>query len=72
MCFNQKRAEAFLRALDNPLAYQYGARSRTDSSGKIYQIQGYQTKRQIHSQLKLFFYLAMFTGCRRGELLPLT
>jgi len=72
MCFNQEQAEAFLQALENPLTYRYGARSRTDSSGKVYQIQGYQAEHQVCSQLKLFFYLAMFTGCRRGELLALT
>lgn len=72
MCFTQQQAETFLAALDNPLLYQYSSRQRTDSSGKIYQIQEYQAERKIHTQLKLFFYLAIFTGCRRGELIALT
>lgn len=72
MCFNQEQAEAFLSALDEPLYYQYGKRRRTDEDGNIYEIQEYQAARNIHLQLKLFFYLAMFTGCRRGELIALT
>lgn len=72
MCFTQQQAEAFLSALDNPLIYQYGSRERTNSAGKVYQIQEYQAEHRIHIQLKLFFYLAVFTGCRRGELIALT
>ncbi len=72
MCFNQQQAEAFLSALDNPLIYQYRERKRKDGSGNVCRIQEYQAQHQIHSQLKLFFYLAMFTGCRRGELIALT
>ena len=72
MCFTQQQAEIFLSALDNPLLYQYGSRERKDSFGNAYQVQEYQTEHQIHTQLKLFFYIAMFTGCRRGELIALT
>lgn len=72
MCFNQHQAETFLRVLDNPLYYQYGSRTRADKSGKVYQIQEYQAAHKIQNQLKLFFYFAMFTGCRRGELIALT
>ena len=72
MCFNQHQAETFLRVLDNPLYYQYSSRTRADKSGKVYQIQEYQAAHKIQNQLKLFFYFAMFTGCRRGELIALT
>ena len=72
MFFTQEQAEAFLAALDDPLYYQYGSRKRKNSSGNIYDVQEYQSARNVHLQLKLFFYLAMFTGCRRGELLALT
>ncbi len=72
MCFNQQQAETFLHILDTPLYYQYGSRTRADKSGKVYQIQEYQSAHKIQSQLKLFFYFAMFTGCRRGELIALT
>lgn len=71
MCFNQEQAAIFLDALDNPLLYEYAPRSRKDKSGNVYQIQEYQATHSINLQLKLFFYLAMFTGCRRGELIAL-
>lgn len=71
-CFTQEQAEAFLNALDNPLLYQFSARKRADSSGKIYSVQEYQSEHSVHMQIKLFFYLAMFSGCRRGELIALT
>lgn len=72
MCFTQEQAETFLAVLDRPLLYQYGSRQRGDNTGKVCQIQEYQAERKIHTQLKLFFYLAIFTGCRRGELIALT
>lgn len=72
MCFTQQQAEVFLSVLDEPLLYQYGGRQRSDSTGAPYQVQEYQSEHKIHTQLKLFFYIAMFTGCRRGELIALT
>lgn len=71
-CFTQEQAETFLSILDKPLLYEYSTRSRRDSSGKICNVQEYQASRSINLQLKLFFYLAIFTGCRRGELIALT
>lgn len=71
-CFTQEQAETFLSILDKPLLYEYSTRSRRDSSGKVCRIQEYQADRSIKLQLKLFFYLAIFTGCRRGELIALT
>lgn len=72
VCFTQEQAEIFLNILDKPLVYEYSQRTRKGTAGNIYQIQEYQTNRSIRLQLKLFFYLAMFTGCRRGELIALT
>ena len=69
--FTQEQAEIFLDVLENPLKYSYNSRQRRDSSGKTYQIQEYQAERDIHLQLKFFFHLSMFTGCRRGELIAL-
>lgn len=71
-CFTQEQAEVFLNALDTPLVYRYGPRARSVQTGNVCQIQEYQAEHQISSQLKLFFYLAMFAGCRRGELIALT
>lgn len=71
MYFTQEQAAAFLEILERPLAYAYGSRQRKDSKGKIYQVEAYQAEHDISAQLRLFFYLAIFTGCRRGELLAL-
>lgn len=71
-CFDQKQAELFLSILDDPLMYHYNSSSRKNpSTGKIQNYQDYQAAHTIPEQLKLFFYLAMFTGCRRGELIAL-
>ncbi|MFR4784860.1 MAG: site-specific integrase [Pilosibacter sp.] len=70
-CFSQEQAEKFLLLLDNVQTYAYGSRSRIDTAGKIYQVSEYQSARTVALQLKFLFYLAMFTGCRRGELLAL-
>lgn len=72
MCFTREQAETFLTILEKPLVYEYGQRLRKDASGNVRQIQEYQADRSVRLQLKLFFYLAMFTGCRRGELIALT
>ena len=70
MHFNQEQSEVFLRILDNPLLYTY-SRRRADEPKNICSITEYQAEHTIQQQLKLFFYLAMFTGCRRGELIAL-
>ncbi len=67
--FKQEQAITFLNALDNPLIYQY-CRAKTASENTI-QITEYQAKHKLQLQLKLFFYLSMFSGCRRGELIAL-
>ena len=70
-CFDREQAFTFLRILDSPLLYQYSSRSRTDRTGNTYQVSEYQAEHGVRTQLKFFFYLAIFTGCRRGELLAL-
>lgn len=69
--FTQEQAEIFLSILDNPLVYQYSARHRLDDSGNVYSVTGYTSEHEIPLQMKLFFYLAMFSGARRGELIAL-
>lgn len=70
-CFDQEEAEAFLTALENPLVYEYKARQRKDRKGKIYKVEEYESTRAVQTQIRFFLYLAMFTGCRRGELIAL-
>lgn len=70
-CFTQEEAETFLEVLENPLVYQYKPRQRVDRKGKIYFVEEYESSRAVQNQIKFFLYMAMFTGCRRGELIAL-
>ena len=70
-CFTREQAELFLRLLDDPLAYKYQTPKQRASDG-IASFQEYTASHTIPLQMKLFFYLAIFTGCRRGELIALT
>lgn len=70
-CFSQDQAEKFLQILDSPMLYSYASRSRTGKDGKVCHVSQYQSEHMTSLQLRFFFYLAMFTGCRRGELIAL-
>lgn len=71
-CFTQQQSIAFLEALDNPIVYEYHEHGRTNRKGDITHIKEYQAAHTLNNQLKLFFNLAIYTGCRRGELIALT
>ena len=71
-CFTRQQAVTFLQALDNPLMYEYSQHCRTSKTGAITPIKDYQAAHELNTQLKLFFNLAIYTGCRRGELIALT
>ena len=71
MCFTQEEAETFLDVLERPLLYDR-IMPEKDENGQIINFNDLQITKQINLQIKLFFYLAMFTGCRRGELVSLT
>ena len=43
-----------------------------DDTGKTYHLAEYSETRKLPTQFKLFFLLALFCGCRRGELIALT
>ena len=71
-CFTRQQAASFLQVLDNPMIYEHSQHGRTSKTGSITPIQGYQVHHKLNTQLKLFFNLAIYTGCRRGELIALT
>lgn len=70
-CFTREQAELFLSLLDDPLSYRYRSRKTRQADGAS-SFQEYTAAHTIPLQMKLFFYLAIFTGCRRGELIALT
>lgn len=70
--FTQEEAKIFLTAIDDYLtAHEYATRHRIDNSGNVYPVNAYVLEHEVPLQMKLFFYLAMFSGARRGELIAL-
>lgn len=70
--FTLEQADAFIKALDMDIQTNYCDRQRTDSAGNLYFVGGYQTAKKIPLQIKVFFYMALFGGFRRSEILALT
>ena len=70
--FTLEQADAFIKALDMDIQTNYCDRQRTDSTGNLYFVGGYQTAKKIPLQIKVFFYMALFGGFRRSEILALT
>ena len=70
--FTLEQVQTFLGLLDKDYSTTYKAHDRTDDTGKAYHVAEYSETRKLPTQFKLFFLLALFCGCRRGELLALT
>ena len=70
--FTPEQTINFLDMLDKDLIYTYKGHSRTDDTGKVYYVNEYTERKKIPLQFKVFFNLAIFGGCRNGELLALT
>lgn len=69
--FNEEETERFLAILDRPMICPRSAHDRTDDTGKPYHVGEYVELQPIHPQHRLFFYMALLLGCRKGELLAL-
>lgn len=69
--FTLEQAEAFLESLNHPFQIQVKGHNRVDDTGKSYHVDSYIQKRNLPLQFKVFFYLALFCGLRRGELIAL-
>lgn len=70
--FTDEQAMIFLAALDEEYPYTIKGHTRTDDTGKPYRVQDYQETRKIDLQYKVYFYLAIYGGFRRGEMTALT
>lgn len=66
------QTKEFLDCLKWEYPVKYGKRKRTDSNGNEYNVNGYQTTKTIPYQFQVYFNLAVFSGCRREELIALT
>jgi integrase len=67
--FTPQQVVTFLKLLDEEGIY--GAPRHGDSESRELMITEFSAKGKIPLQFKVFFYLALDTGCRRGELIAL-
>lgn len=71
-CFTRQQAGIFLDALDQPAYYTASGTQRRELRTTTERLEDYRANQRNILQYKFFFYLAIFTGCRRGELMALT
>lgn len=70
--FTLEQSICFLNALEMEYTTKYKAHDRVDDTGKKYHVPQYIETRNIPTQFKVFFNLALFGGMRKGELVALT
>lgn len=70
--FTPEQALIFLNALDKPYYSIHKAHQRVDDTGKSYYVEEYKERHNISTMFKVLFYIALFCGLRKGELLALT
>ncbi len=71
-CFTLEQAELFLNALDMDFEYGYRSHIRTMPNGQKVPVKGHIEYRKLPLQFKVFFYMALFGGFRREELISAT
>ena len=67
--FTAKQAKTFLQAIDKPLTVSSSTQIKVDHNGKTYCTKETVT---LDLQFRFLFNLALFSGCRREEILALT
>ncbi|WP_434309218.1 tyrosine-type recombinase/integrase [Hominifimenecus sp. rT4P-3] len=70
--FTDEQALIFLQALDEEYPRTIKGHTRIDDTGKPYQVSDYIEKQSIELQFKVYFYVALYSGARRGEIVSLT
>ena len=64
-----EQCTAFLEFIEQPYQVTTKGHSRTDDTGIPYEVGDYTRTKELQEQLKVFIYLALFSGLRKGELL---
>lgn len=64
-CFDLQQAKTFLDALTLTYTDTYKAHTRTDDTGKPYNVPEYKQEKTIPLQYQVFFNMALFGGFRR-------
>lgn len=70
--FTPAQVRIFLDSLENKYEFKYGERKRKNNSGKPYTVSNYKACHTVGTQWKAYFYLAIYGGFRRGEMVALT
>lgn len=70
--FTPQQAAAFLDYISKPYTVRIKGHTRTDDTGKQYTVGDYTSTKELPTQLKVLFSLAIYSGLRKGEILALT
>lgn len=69
--FSVEQTERFLTALTLTYTKKVKAQERVSEVGKKFQVSGYEQTYNLPTQFIVYFNLAIYSGCRRGELIAL-
>lgn len=69
--FTPEQTALFLDYIEQPYTVRVGGHERVDDTGIPYRVGDYEVTKTIPEQVRVLFNLAVFTGCRKGELLAL-
>lgn len=69
--FTPKQSLMFLKSLDITYEISYKGHFRTDDTGKKYYVDDYTESHKVATQYKVFYYISLFCGLRKGETLAL-
>ena len=71
--FTLDEAKTFLEALTKEYTHKYKGSVRVlSSTGESYKVNDYEARHSIATQFQSYFYLALYGGFRRGEIIALT
>lgn len=70
--WNPEQVKVFLHALEADYKHYYAERIRQDSAGNRYAVASYSTDTSVSAMFQALYYLAIYSGARRGELAALT
>ena len=69
--FTPQQTAIFLDYIEHPFTIQTRGHSRVDDTGKPYTVGDYTSTKELPTQLKVLFTLAIYSGLRKGEILAL-
>lgn len=69
--FTPQQTAVFLDYIEKPYEIHTRGHSRVDDTGKPYSVADYTSTKELPTQIKVLFTLAIFSGLRKGEILAL-